>query len=106
MLRRLAAGDLPADFAERKRRKPDLEALVLLPGQGTLLALGSGSRAQRERGFLVQLQADGSLGAALSLEAWIVLRRRDGLSFERAAAVWRLTLQALLAHGFTAAATE
>ena len=47
-----------------------------------------------------------AIGAALSLEAWIVLRRRDGLSFERAASVWRLTLEALLAHGFTAAATE
>ena len=39
-----------------------------------------------------------AIGAALSLEAWIVLRRRDGLSFERATAVWRLTLTALLAH--------
>jgi len=47
-----------------------------------------------------------AVGAALSLEAWIVLRRRDGLSFERAAAVWRLTLTALLAHGFSAAATD
>jgi len=47
-----------------------------------------------------------AIGAALSLDAWIVLRRRDGLSFERAIAVWRLTLEALLAHGFTAAATE
>ena len=47
-----------------------------------------------------------AIGAALSLEAWIVLRRRDGLSFERATAVWRLTLEALLAHGFAAGATE
>ena len=47
-----------------------------------------------------------AIGAALSLEAWIVLRRRDGLSFERATAVWRRTLEALLAHGFAAPATE
>jgi AcrR family transcriptional regulator len=47
-----------------------------------------------------------AIGAALSLEAWIVLRRRDGMSFERATAVWRLTLTALLAHRFAAAATE
>lgn len=47
-----------------------------------------------------------AIGAALSLDAWIVLRRRDGLSFERAAAVWRLTLTALLAHGFAASAAE
>ncbi len=39
-----------------------------------------------------------AIGAALSLDAWIVLRRRDKLSFERAAAVWRLTLSALLAQ--------
>jgi AcrR family transcriptional regulator len=45
-----------------------------------------------------------AIGAALSLDAWIVLRRRDGLSFERAAAVWRLTLMALLAQGVAAAA--
>ena len=37
-----------------------------------------------------------AIGAALSLDAWIVLRRRDGLSLERAVAVWRLTLSALL----------
>lgn len=47
-----------------------------------------------------------AIGAALSLDAWIVLRRRDGLSFERAAAVWRLTLTALLAHRFAATAAE
>jgi len=47
-----------------------------------------------------------AIGAALSLEAWIVLRRRDGMSFEKAAAVWRLTLTALLEHRLTAAAAE
>jgi len=40
-----------------------------------------------------------AIGAALSLDAWIVLRRRDGLSVERGIAVWRLTLTALLEHG-------
>lgn len=40
-----------------------------------------------------------AIGAALSLDAWIVLRRREGLSFERAAAAWRLILDALLARG-------
>jgi AcrR family transcriptional regulator len=47
-----------------------------------------------------------AIGAALSLDAWIVLRRRDGLSFERAMAVWHLTLTALLAHRFAATAAE
>ena len=46
-----------------------------------------------------------AVGAALSPEAWAVLRRRDGLSVERATAVWRLTLTALLSQGF-ASATE
>jgi AcrR family transcriptional regulator len=44
-----------------------------------------------------------AMGAALSLDAWIVLRRRDGLSLERATAVWRLTLTALLAQAVGAA---
>jgi hypothetical protein len=47
-----------------------------------------------------------AIGAALSLDAWIVLRRRDGLSFERAAAVWRMTLEALLTHRFASVAAE
>jgi hypothetical protein len=49
-------GSLPETHTERKRAKPDLEALCELP-DGTLLALGSGSTAQRERGALVDLGA-------------------------------------------------
>lgn len=45
-----------------------------------------------------------AIGAALSLDAWIVLRRRDGLSFERATAVWRRTLSALLGYNQAVAA--
>lgn len=47
-----------------------------------------------------------AIGAALSLDAWIVLRRRDKLSFDRAAAVWRMTLTALLGHRFASVAAE
>ena len=47
-----------------------------------------------------------AIGAALSLDAWIVLRRRDGMSFERATAVWRRTLAALLSYGSAAVAAE
>ena len=36
--------------------------------------------------------------AAFSVDAWTVLRRRDGLSLERAQAAWKLTLTALLAQ--------
>ncbi len=65
-LHRILAGDLPVDKARRKKLKPDLEALVLLPAQagsapGVLLALGSGSRPNRERGFVLDLDGDGRL---------------------------------------------
>lgn len=39
-----------------------------------------------------------AIGAAMSLEAWMALRRLHKLSLERALAAWRLTLEALLAH--------
>ncbi len=60
----LADGQLPDDAATRKARKPDLEALALLPRcalypQGALLALGSGSRSTRNDAFLVTLNAHG-----------------------------------------------
>ncbi|MGQ0620766.1 MAG: DUF6929 family protein [Panacagrimonas sp.] len=42
-----------ADEAIRKKKKPDLEALMDL-SDGRLLALGSGSRPNRERAFLVE----------------------------------------------------
>lgn len=48
----LLPGALPAEPRARKRRKPDLEALALLPG-GALLALGSGSLATRHVGAVV-----------------------------------------------------
>jgi len=47
-----------------------------------------------------------AIGAAMSLDAWIVLRRGDGMSFERATAVWRRTLTALLAYGSVVPAAE
>lgn len=48
----LLAGELPQEPAERKRLKPDFEMLCVLP-DGRLLALGSGSTAQRCRAVLV-----------------------------------------------------
>jgi len=47
----LLPGELPSEAAARKKVKPDFEALALLP-DGALLALGSGSTAQRRRGCL------------------------------------------------------
>ena len=65
-LRPVLAGELPDGHEERKREKADLEALTLLPPTdehpyGALLGLGSGSKPQRERGFVWGLGADGSL---------------------------------------------
>lgn len=51
----LLPGELPAEHAPRKAHKPDFESLLDLPGQG-LLAIGSGSRARRERAVLLDRQ--------------------------------------------------
>ncbi len=65
-LQRLFAGDLPDKLRKRKKRKPDLEVLLRLPPRaawprGALLALGSGSGAQRCRGALLQIGARGRI---------------------------------------------
>ena len=62
---RLLEGDLPKDKGKRKKAKPDLETLALLPPlpgcpAGALLALGSGSKPQRETGVLVALDVQGA----------------------------------------------
>jgi hypothetical protein len=58
-LERFLPGELPADRKERKRKKPDLEALALLPG--ALLALESGSTPQRRGGVVWNLDPRGAL---------------------------------------------
>jgi hypothetical protein len=67
----LIAGALPTDAGQRKRQKPDFEILLALPndplpegdlagGEGVrLLALGSGSTAQRMRGAVIDLPSGG-----------------------------------------------
>ncbi len=62
----LPSGNSPADKKARKKQKPDFEALVRVPAQkslphGALLALGSGSRSNRQQGVLVPFRADGTL---------------------------------------------
>ncbi len=57
-------GKLPESKSKRKAKKPDLEALALLPpfsvyDHGALFALGSGSRRNRRTGALLGLTADG-----------------------------------------------
>lgn len=72
-LLRLFPGTLPKDKGKRKKAKPDLESLVLLPAfdlypHGALLALGSGSRANRCRGVLLALDGSGKVsGPALAI---------------------------------------
>jgi len=61
----LIEGTLPQDAGQRKKVKPDFEILLALPGDGggggegagdeRLLALGSGSTAQRMRGAVIDL---------------------------------------------------
>ena len=96
---RVAAGQFanhPALLERAKVSKQELREAVLKVFAVEFATLSEAAREEL---------AD-AIGAALSLEAWIVLRRRDGLSYERATAVWRLTLSALLAHGFAAAAND
>lgn len=61
-LKTVLPGHLPGEAAQRKAAKADLEALIRLPAlpgypYGALLALGSGSRPNREAGALIELDA-------------------------------------------------
>jgi hypothetical protein len=66
---RLFAGDLPTIKTDRKRQKPDLEAIVFIPAfegfsNGALLALGSASRPNRGRGVLLGLDPYGAISGS------------------------------------------
>lgn len=50
---KLLAGELPADHALRKKKKPDFESLVHLPSIDSVLVLPSGSEDNRRWGALV-----------------------------------------------------
>ena len=63
-LYRLFDGNLPIDKDQRKKVKPDLETLALLPRLpgcpfGALLTLGSGSKPSRQTGVLLALDKTG-----------------------------------------------
>jgi len=65
-LHRIVPGDLPRQEQARKKLKPDLETLLLLPsaragGSDALVALGSGSRQNRQTGVVVVLGARGEV---------------------------------------------
>ncbi len=64
-LLQLLDGKLPKDAGKRKKAKPDFESLAALPPlpgcpAGALLALGSGSRPNRETAVLIALNAQGT----------------------------------------------
>ena len=62
VLHRVFEGALPKSKKARKRAKPDLETLLWWPsaaGSPAMVALGSGSRQNRQRGVLITLDADG-----------------------------------------------
>jgi hypothetical protein len=57
---RVLPGELPLDVRERKKAKPDFEALTRLPAfahfpEGAVLALGSGSRTSRYFGVMIPI---------------------------------------------------
>ena len=91
---RLFEGELPASKAERKKLKPDLEALMTLPASerfpaGAILAVGSGSTRMRRIGALLHLDAYGALaGAPQPVDLSPILkplgRAFDGLNIEGA----------------------
>lgn len=69
---RIAEGTLPLEAKPRKRHKPDFESIARIPPfaghpHGALLALGSCSKPNRCRGFVLGFAADGSLDGARTL---------------------------------------
>lgn len=65
---RVIAGDLPDEHRERKRSKPDFEAVLAVPPTpglptGAVVVVGSGSTANRDRAVVIPFDPDGHLGA-------------------------------------------
>lgn len=86
VLMRLLEGELPEDKGQRKKAKPDLEVLALLPplpgcSAGAMLALGSGSKPRRETGVLllpldVQGAPNGRMARVDLSPLYVPLRKR------------------------------
>lgn len=72
----LLPGELPVEHAARKAAKPDLEALLSLP-DGSLLALGSGSTAKRQRGVWVQQLRAAPISRVVDLSELYAALARD-----------------------------
>lgn len=85
---RLFEGALPDSAKKRKAKKPDLEALLVLPGagegsSGCLLAMGSGSRPNRHAGALLRLDEHGAIASAARSIDLEPLYRSLGARFEQ-----------------------
>ncbi len=93
-LHRMFTGELPSPHAQRKAKKPDLEALTRLPPMetfpfGALLAIGSGSKPSRQSGALLRLDGAGGLAGEtcrVELNALYapLLERLGGINIEGA----------------------
>lgn len=87
-------GDLPLDAKERKKQKPDFETLLRVPAGaefpfGALLALGSGSKKNRDKAVLLPLDAAGAIAGERRQydfsDVYKKLRKKvDGLNIEGA----------------------
>lgn len=60
-LHSLFPGTLSADAKQRKKQKPDIESILLLPNDAGLLLVPSGSRSNRVRGSLVLTESKGEI---------------------------------------------
>ncbi|MEW6283621.1 MAG: hypothetical protein AB1758_33730, partial [Candidatus Eremiobacterota bacterium] len=71
--------DLPTDEDERKKVKPDMEALTATPDRTALVAFGSGSTERREQGVLYPLDGSKPMEFALSTLYAAIRARLSGL---------------------------
>lgn len=89
---RIAAGQFgdtnPALVERRETARRDARTFLLQAFAREFAQLGDAARAEMTA----------AIEASLSIDAWIMLRRGSGLSFEQARAVWRRMLTALFDH--------
>lgn len=72
----LLQGELPEEPRERKAKKPDFEALVVLPN-GSLLVLGSGSTAQRRCAVRLDWSASKAITTPIACDAFYERLERE-----------------------------
>ncbi len=75
----IVAGDLPRDKVRRKKKKPDMESIALLPAgpqwpDGALLVMGSGSRPNRQTAALALLDGPGAIVSVRPVDLGLLYR--------------------------------